>query len=55
MLQLDLTGHCKIIIQINNISHNLINIDKGKDTYIWLELPNRFKWDEKQKNDLLKH
>ena len=44
MPQLDLTDHGNIIPQINNnICHNLINIDKGEGTYVWLELPNKYR------------
>ena len=44
--QLDLTDHCKIITQVDNMR---IPDDTTKtDTYNWLKLPNKYKWDEKQ-------
>ena len=46
MPQLDLTDHCKIITQVDNMR---IPDDTTKtDSYNWLKLPNKYKWDKKQ-------
>ena len=47
--QLDITDHCKIITQIEDI--NKTNPVKTEiETYKWTKLPDRYKWDERHKN-----
>ena len=48
MPQLDLTDHCKIITQIDNI--RIPDNSTKTETYNWLKLPNRYKWNENYAN-----
>ena len=50
MPQLDLSGHCKIITQIDNTRPCFIESSNVEKTYNWLELPYKFKWDEEYTN-----
>ena len=48
MPQLDLTDHCKIITQIDNI--RIPDNSTKTETYNWLKLPNKYKWNENYAN-----
>ena len=42
MPQLDITDHCKIITQIDNIRTDIKDISKEESKYNWLQLPNKY-------------
>ena len=46
MPQLEITSHCKIITQIDNLTNR---VNEEKDDYNWLKLPQTYKWNERSK------
>ena len=45
--QLDISDHYKILTQIDNINQTYSAKPEERETYNWLKLPNKYKWEEK--------
>ena len=46
--QQDISDHCKIVTQIDNINQTFSIKPEEQETYNWLKLPNKYKWEENQ-------